>query len=175
MQMWRNWYTHSTQNAAGNHVGSSPTICTNKQRTLGYCLKSLCIGADGGTRTHMVSRSILSAVRIPISPHLHWCRNITINMLVCKVNCFVFYIFFVIFLFYTKLDFDASLSLIYLKFFALCTMLALRILLELACLICFEVLLHLLENQFLRRRFVLFLSFLDICLLALRLLVLFCL
>lgn len=32
MQMWRNWYTHSTQNAAGNHVGSSPTICTNSKR-----------------------------------------------------------------------------------------------------------------------------------------------
>ena len=29
MPMWRNWYTHSTQNAAGNHVGSSPTIGTN--------------------------------------------------------------------------------------------------------------------------------------------------
>lgn len=27
--MWRNWQTHSTQNAAGNHVGSSPTISTN--------------------------------------------------------------------------------------------------------------------------------------------------
>ena len=26
--MWRNWYTHSTQNAARNHVGSSPTIST---------------------------------------------------------------------------------------------------------------------------------------------------
>ena len=29
----------------------------------------LFFGADGGTRTHMISRSILSAVRIPISPH----------------------------------------------------------------------------------------------------------
>ena len=27
--MWRNWYTHSTQNAARNHVGSSPTIGTS--------------------------------------------------------------------------------------------------------------------------------------------------
>ncbi len=26
--MWRNWYTHITQNDAGNHVGSSPTIDT---------------------------------------------------------------------------------------------------------------------------------------------------
>lgn len=25
MPLWRNWYTHSTQNAARNHVGSSPT------------------------------------------------------------------------------------------------------------------------------------------------------
>ena len=29
MPLWRNWYTHSTQNAAGNHVGSSPTNGTN--------------------------------------------------------------------------------------------------------------------------------------------------
>ena len=28
-------------------------------------------GADGRTRTDMVSRSILSAVRLPISPHQH--------------------------------------------------------------------------------------------------------
>ena len=27
--MWRNWQTHWTQNPAGNHVGSSPTISTN--------------------------------------------------------------------------------------------------------------------------------------------------
>ena len=26
--MWRNWQTHQTQNLAGNHVGSSPTIGT---------------------------------------------------------------------------------------------------------------------------------------------------
>ena len=30
--MWRNWYTHSTQNAAGNHVGSSPTIGTKNKK-----------------------------------------------------------------------------------------------------------------------------------------------
>ena len=30
MPMWRNWYTHITQNDANNiHVGSSPTIGTN--------------------------------------------------------------------------------------------------------------------------------------------------
>ena len=28
MPMWRNWQTHTTQNRAGNHVGSSPTIGT---------------------------------------------------------------------------------------------------------------------------------------------------
>ena len=28
MPMWRNWQTHMTQNHAGNHVGSSPTIGT---------------------------------------------------------------------------------------------------------------------------------------------------
>ena len=28
--MWRNWQTHQTQNLAGNHVGSSPTIGTNE-------------------------------------------------------------------------------------------------------------------------------------------------
>ncbi len=28
MLMWRNWQTHWTQNPAGNHVGSSPTIST---------------------------------------------------------------------------------------------------------------------------------------------------
>lgn len=31
MSMWRNWYTHITQNDAGNHVGSSPTIDTITQ------------------------------------------------------------------------------------------------------------------------------------------------
>ena len=31
LPMWRNWYTHSTQNAARNHVGSSPTIGTIKK------------------------------------------------------------------------------------------------------------------------------------------------
>ena len=31
--MWRNWYTHSTQNAARNHVGSSPTISTKGEFT----------------------------------------------------------------------------------------------------------------------------------------------
>ena len=25
LPLWRNWYTHMTQNHAGNHVGSSPT------------------------------------------------------------------------------------------------------------------------------------------------------
>ena len=34
MLMWRNWYTHSTQNAAGNHVGSSPTIGTSERDIL---------------------------------------------------------------------------------------------------------------------------------------------
>ena len=29
------------------------------------------IGTDGGTRTHMVSRTILSRVRLPIPPHRH--------------------------------------------------------------------------------------------------------
>ena len=28
-------------------------------------------GTDGGTRTHMVSRMILSHVRLPIPPHRH--------------------------------------------------------------------------------------------------------
>ena len=28
--MWRNWQTHMTQNHAGNHVGSSPTLGTKK-------------------------------------------------------------------------------------------------------------------------------------------------
>ena len=28
-------------------------------------------GADGGTRTHMVSRMILSHVRLPVPPHRH--------------------------------------------------------------------------------------------------------
>ena len=31
MPMWRNWQTHTTQNRAGNHVGSSPTIGTRSQ------------------------------------------------------------------------------------------------------------------------------------------------
>ena len=30
MPEWRNWQTHTTQNRAGNHVGSSPTIGTKK-------------------------------------------------------------------------------------------------------------------------------------------------
>ena len=34
-------------------------------------LKILNIGNDGGTRTHMVSRQILSLVRLPIPPHRH--------------------------------------------------------------------------------------------------------
>ena len=34
-------------------------------------LKILNIGTDGGTRTHMVSRMILSHVRLPIPPHRH--------------------------------------------------------------------------------------------------------
>ena len=29
------------------------------------------IGTDGGTRTHMVSRQILSLVRLPVPPHRH--------------------------------------------------------------------------------------------------------
>ena len=28
MPEWRNWQTHTTQNRAGNHVGSSPTLGT---------------------------------------------------------------------------------------------------------------------------------------------------
>ena len=28
-------------------------------------------GTDGGTRTHMVSRQILSLVRLPVPPHRH--------------------------------------------------------------------------------------------------------
>ena len=28
LPLWRNWQTHTTQNRAGNHVGSSPTIGT---------------------------------------------------------------------------------------------------------------------------------------------------
>ena len=34
MPMWRNWQTHMTQNHAGNHVGSSPTIGTPSQNSL---------------------------------------------------------------------------------------------------------------------------------------------
>ena len=30
MPEWRNWQTHTTQNRAGNHVGSSPTLGTKK-------------------------------------------------------------------------------------------------------------------------------------------------
>ena len=29
-------------------------------------------GTDGGTRTHMVSRQILSLVRLPVPPHRHF-------------------------------------------------------------------------------------------------------
>ena len=45
MPMWRNWQTHMTQNHAGNHVGSSPTIGTNGEsvRTKGTDFFS-CIG-----------------------------------------------------------------------------------------------------------------------------------
>ena len=39
-------------------------------------------GADGGTRTHMVSRWILSPVRLPIPPHRHFYRVfLTLNVL----------------------------------------------------------------------------------------------
>ena len=31
MPEWRNWQTHTTQNRAGNHVGSSPTLGTRKK------------------------------------------------------------------------------------------------------------------------------------------------
>ena len=31
MPEWRNWQTHTTQNRAGNHVGSSPTIGTRER------------------------------------------------------------------------------------------------------------------------------------------------
>ena len=34
MPMWRNWQTHMTQNHAGNHVGSSPTIGTNETKCI---------------------------------------------------------------------------------------------------------------------------------------------
>ncbi len=39
MPEWRNWQTHSTQNAAGNRVGSSPTLGTKAgfRRTLYKC------------------------------------------------------------------------------------------------------------------------------------------
>ncbi len=33
MPEWRNWQTHTTQNRAGNHVGSSPTLGTKKNLT----------------------------------------------------------------------------------------------------------------------------------------------
>ena len=34
MPEWRNWQTHTTQNRAGNHVGSNPTFGTKKARLL---------------------------------------------------------------------------------------------------------------------------------------------
>ena len=36
-----------------------------------YCSNRFVIGADGGTRTHMVSRWILSPVRLPVPPQRH--------------------------------------------------------------------------------------------------------
>ena len=33
MPEWRNWQTHTTQNRAGNHVGSSPTLGTRNKET----------------------------------------------------------------------------------------------------------------------------------------------
>ena len=31
MPEWRNWQTHTTQNRAGNHAGSSPALGTSKK------------------------------------------------------------------------------------------------------------------------------------------------
>lgn len=33
MPEWRNWQTHTTQNRAGNHVGSSPTLGTKPKNS----------------------------------------------------------------------------------------------------------------------------------------------
>ncbi len=55
-------------------------------------------GADGRTRTDMVSRSILSAVRLPISPHQHDLKFK--RLLYLNTNFFTCLYFFDIFLNY---------------------------------------------------------------------------
>ena len=46
--MWRNWQTHTTQNRAGNHVGSSPTIGTREkiQAKLGFFCRIKKVGLE---------------------------------------------------------------------------------------------------------------------------------
>ena len=48
--MWRNWQTHTTQNRAGNHVGSSPTLGTiNKKvqtKSVLFCFRFQRVGIE---------------------------------------------------------------------------------------------------------------------------------
>ena len=56
--MWRNWYTHSTQNAARNHVGSSPTISTKGGFTRTrekHCYKR--VQSNPKIKYHIISKS----------------------------------------------------------------------------------------------------------------------
>ena len=47
------------------------------------------IGTDGGTRTHMVSRTILSRVRLPIPPHRHKYLLNCISFLLNYINIYL--------------------------------------------------------------------------------------
>ena len=48
MPEWRNWQTHTTQNRAGNHVGSSPTLGTRNKNVVNatFFYFSLIVGLE---------------------------------------------------------------------------------------------------------------------------------
>ena len=50
MPEWRNWQTHTTQNRAGNHVGSSPTLGTRNKSTDKVCAFYFCIITSGARK-----------------------------------------------------------------------------------------------------------------------------
>ena len=66
MPMWRNWYTHSTQNAAGNHVGSSPTIGT-REAVEGLLFMYLEVGLEKEKENDSVNH-FLDAARRGVPP-----------------------------------------------------------------------------------------------------------
>ena len=104
MPEWRNWQTHTTQNRAGNHVGSSPTLGTIDKKAQKICVFLFSIFNSGTRKGTCQASSWSGASRSEgkNSPVDYFCdAGASCPTLGTKIKWAVKSIIFIIFAFYS--------------------------------------------------------------------------